>query len=117
MSRLDGSGAVLVAQGATVSSKLYLGGAVPYALTLPPANYVAGNITFNGSIDGTTFYPLYVADGGTEALYTITSTGTGAKTYALDGTKFAGLNAIQIVTAAAQTNVGGVIFEVGLRDL
>jgi len=116
MSRLDGTATATIAQGATTSNAIYLGGAVPYALQLPAANWVAGNITFQGSVDGLSFYDLYKADAGTEAKYTITSAATGSRVYSLDGTVFAGLNAIKVV-GAVQTNVGGVVVGVGLRDL
>lgn len=110
----DGSQTATIAAGGQLSTPIYLGGQIPYNLQLPPSGWTASNINFYGSVDGVTFAPLYTADAGTEALYTLTSTGTGGRVYALNPNVFAGLRAIKVNAVTVQ--VGASTIQVGLRD-
>lgn len=118
MPRVNGSAAAVIAAGASLSNAVYLGSDVPYAVGLPNG-WSAANLTFQGSIDGVTFFELYVGDAGTEAAYTITTTATTGRTIAVDGTKFMGLSAFKIRSGTVGVPVaqgGGATIQVGLRD-
>lgn len=110
----DGSQLAAFAAGANLSSAVYCGGQVLYNLQLPAASWTASALTFLGSVDGVNFYPLNVADTGAEAVYTLTTTGTGGKTYAVNPNYFAGLRAFKISSTIAQANAVSVV--AGLRD-
>src|SRR4051812_10455121 len=111
----DSSLTCTVGAGANLSSAMFLGGSVPYALQLPAAGWTASNINFLGSLDGVNFYPLATADAGADNLYTLTSASAGGRLYALNPNVFGGLRAIKVNSVTPQ--VGASTLVLGTRDV
>lgn len=93
-----------IANGQTVSGAIDCGYGALCALESPAA-FDAANISFQGSVDGVVYYPIYFDDG---TLYSVTvGTLSAVRAFALDYTKFVAFRHIKLVasgaTAAART--------------
>jgi hypothetical protein len=97
---------------------------LPYLLVLPAA-WTAANVTFQVSVDGTTFGGLFAGDAGTEAEYKLTTTYTAAsgsivRAIPIDGNKFQGAAFVKVQSGVTGTTVNqgaDRIVTIGLRDL
>lgn len=114
---------VLIASGASVSSVLQLGGAVPCALVLPAA-WTAANITFLGSVDGINYGAIFDGDAGSESEYKLTTTYTAQaggenRAIPMNPDRFQGYNYIKLrsgTQAVAVAQGAARTIQVGLRD-
>jgi hypothetical protein len=75
-----------------------------------PANYDTAAITFQVSVDGTTFVPLYDTDGQVSIANT---EAVASRAISLDPVTFLGWRYVKIATAAAQTTTDTTITLVG----
>jgi hypothetical protein len=91
--------AAVIANGASLSGAVALGAGAPVAIATPAA-WTAANLTFQGSVDGTTFLNLY-DDAGTE----VTVTAAVDRYIALSASLFAGCRFLKIRSGTAGTPV------------
>jgi len=104
---------VVIANAATVSSAIELARDERPVMIETPAALTGTAITFQGSIDGTTYVPVYEV-GGANA-YSVT-VGT-SRAVALDHRVFAGINYLKLVsgsTEAAERTIKVVLRPVAL---
>lgn len=95
-------GSVDIANGASLSDALNLAGMTMVAIVIPAA-WTAANLTFQASIDGTTYYNLF-DDGGNEQ----TVTAAASEHLFLSPLEWIGINWIKIRsgTSGAAVNQG-----------
>lgn len=89
--------AVTIANGGTVSSDIICNGLALVGIQLPAA-LTGIALTFKGSVDGTTFQPIYDTTSGTALSYTVAA----GHYVAVDPAPFQGLKALQIVSGSAE---------------
>ncbi len=86
-----------IANGATVSSTINLGGFTPVGILLPAA-FTGTSISFQASVDGTNFFPVRAGTGGALLSYTVAQ-GTYA---ALNPNDFHGIHYLRVVSGSAE---------------
>lgn len=89
-----------VATDDDLSEAVPLGGRVVTGIVMPAA-WTAANITFQASVDGTTYYALEDASTGTPAAVGITSP-AASKHYAIDPAIWYSVRFLKIATSAGQ---------------
>lgn len=96
-----------IANGASLSGAVYLGGYAITALVIPAEWDTATVATFACSVDGTTYYNMYYDVSGTLTEYSVAA--AASRYIALDGAKFMGVQYIKVRagTAAAASNQTG----------
>jgi len=94
---------VTIANAASLSGAAVIGGRVLIGV-ITPAVWTAAAISFEGSNDGTTFYPMY--DQAAElTIATGIISATEARYFAVDHTEFAGLSSIKVRSGVNGTPV------------
>lgn len=88
---------VVIANGGTVSAALQLQGLVLCGIQLPAA-FTGTTLTFQASVDGTTFQPVKSTASGTALSYTVAQ-GTYV---AIDPKDFQGINYLKVVSGTAE---------------
>ena len=89
---------VVIADGQTVSATAEVGGA-PLTAIQTPAGMTGTTLTFNGSFDGTTFFPIRDTSNADISV----TVDTTARIYALKTDDFAGIPYIQVVSGSAES--------------
>lgn len=87
---------VVISSGTATSENLSAGGRFPCALFMPAA-WTAANITFEASPDGSTWYPVHLADG---TAYTLTV--AASRFISLTTEYFFGAKHIRVVSSVNQ---------------
>ncbi len=87
---------VAIANGQTVSDAVDLGGLRPIALVTPAA-LTGTSFTFQSSVDGTTFVPVYDSSGSQVSVTVSTS-----RFVVLSPTSFAGVRHLKVVSGSAE---------------
>jgi hypothetical protein len=92
------SGSVTIAASGTISSPIFLSGVVLHGILIPAA-WTTATLSFNASIDGgNTWYPV---NNDTVLVSETVAAGTYV---ALDPTRWRAINAIRLISSAAQTS-------------
>lgn len=102
---------VTIANGASLSGALNLGGMFPGAFVIP-AEFDGAAITFQGSIDDANFFNLYDAT-GTEVNYTVSA----SRCVVPNLGQFYGLSSIKVragTAGAASNQTGDTVIGIGL---
>ena len=86
-----------IANGAQESSTIACGGFVLCGLLIPAA-FTGTTITFEASVDGINFFPLFSATTGAAVSYTVAQ----GNFYAIDPTDFYGIPYLQIKSGSAE---------------
>lgn len=96
-----------IANGASLSSAVYLGGYALTAMIIPAEWDTATVATFNLSLDGTTYYNMYTDVSGTLTEYSVAA--AASRYIALDGAKFLGVQYLKVRagTAGSPSNQTG----------
>jgi hypothetical protein len=89
---------VVIAISGTVSASLTLDNSrIPLAIVTPSA-LTGTSFNFNGSIDGTSFYPIY----NESTLYAVTVGTSAGRHIALSRAAFEGVRYLQVVSTSAE---------------
>jgi hypothetical protein len=94
------TGTVTIAASASLSGALDLGARTPVGIILP-SGWTTASLTFQGSVDGSTFFDLYNAAG---VEVTVTN-GQASRWYALDPSDFYGVRYLKIRSGSSGTPV------------
>lgn len=89
--------AASIANGGTTSAAIPTQGLTLVGIQLPAA-FTGTTITFQGSVDGTTYQPVYTTTSGTALSYTVAA----GHYVAIDPTPFYGLAYIKLVSGSSE---------------
>lgn len=91
-------GSVTIANGASLSGSIYIGGTVPVAVVMPAA-WTAAGLSFQGSADGINFYDLQTSSAE------LTATAAASQMVAIDPANFKGCVSIKVRSGASGSAV------------
>jgi len=90
---------VVIADGAAISSPAELGPGWQLLGLEFPASFTGATCTFQGSIDGTNYFPVMIIDGA--SAYTVTA--ADSSYVPIDPRVFAGLQRVKVVSVGNET--------------